>query len=106
MKGILLGIILSFITVVINIALNGIHSTYVSYSNYFFIVGCVVGLIGGFLYISYWFNDMRTISRIFRNLELPEKRYDFIYMTQWGKVLLMASAFLMFLSLLIVLLCE
>ncbi|WP_051408276.1 MULTISPECIES: hypothetical protein [Thermoanaerobacterium] len=106
MKGILLGIILSLIAVIANIALNGIHSTYVSYSNYFFIVGCIVGLIGGFLYVSYWFNDMRTISRIFRNLELPERRYDFIYMTQWGKVLLTAAALLMFLSLLIVLLCE
>ncbi|AFK86547.1 hypothetical protein V518_1537 [Thermoanaerobacterium aotearoense SCUT27] len=106
LKGILLGIILSLIAVIANIALNGIHSTYVSYSNYFFIVGCIVGLIGGFLYVSYWFNDMRTISRIFRNLELPERRYDFIYMTQWGKVLLTAAALLMFLSLLIVLLCE
>ncbi|MDI3310449.1 MAG: hypothetical protein QJR05_03365, partial [Thermoanaerobacterium sp.] len=88
MKGILLGVILSLITVIANVALNGIYSTYVNYSNYFFIAGCIVGLIGGFLYVSYWFNDMRTISRIFRNLELPEKRYDFIYMTQWGKVLL------------------
>lgn len=106
LRGIILGVILSVLTLIINIIANGIHTTYINYSNYFFIVGCIVGLVGGFLYISYWFNDRRTIKKILRNQELPEKRNDFIYMIEWGSVLLIASAFLILISLLIVLLCE
>ncbi|PHO06376.1 hypothetical protein BFT35_11645 [Thermoanaerobacterium thermosaccharolyticum] len=106
LKGFILGVILSIITLIINIIVNGIHTSYVNYSNYFFIVGCIVGLVGGFLYISYWFNDRRTIKKILRNQELPERRNDFIYMTEWGSVLLTASAFLILISLLIVILCE
>lgn len=106
MKGILLGIILAIISLLANIILNGINTSYIYYSNYFFVTGCGVGLIGGFLYISRWFNDRRLIRKIIKNEELPEKRNEYMYMTKWGNVLIIAASLLIILSLLVVLIYE
>lgn len=106
MKGIILGFVLAVLTLFANVIINGIHTTYINYSNYFFIVGCTVGIIGGFLYTSRWLNDRRIVKKIIKNEEQPEKRNEYAYMTDWGNVFLTASAILIILSLLVVLINE
>ncbi|MDI6603884.1 hypothetical protein ACETAC_02885 [Aceticella autotrophica] len=106
MKGIILGLIIAIISIILNIIFNGIYTSYVYYSNYLFLSGILMGLIGGFLYMSRWFNDRRIIKKIIKNEELPEKRFEFEYMTNWGNIILTASFILIGMSLIIVLIYE
>lgn len=100
MKGLILGIAIGIIAVLANIMINGVHSSYVYYSNYLFLSGILMGLIGGALYISYWFTDRGIIKKIIKNEELPEKRNEIEYMVKWGKNFMIAAAVLIFASLL------
>lgn len=102
MRGVIIGIAVGIIAVLANIIINGIHSSYVYYSNYLFLSGILMGLVGGAIYISYWFTDRRIIKKIIINEELPEKRSEIEYMSKWGNNFIIASAILILLSLLVI----
>ncbi|WP_029687996.1 hypothetical protein [Thermoanaerobacter sp. A7A] len=105
-KGIILGIVLGIIAIILNIIINGFFASFVYYSNYLFLIGVCVGLLGGALYISYWINDLRLVKKIYYKEELPERREEIKFMKIWGSYLVMAMLVMWLLSLLVVLVGE
>ncbi|AIS52050.1 hypothetical protein TKV_c08680 [Thermoanaerobacter kivui] len=105
-KGIILGIVMGIIAIVSNIIVNGFYTSFVYYSNYLFLAGTAVGLLGGILYISYWINDLKTVKKIYYHEELPEKRKEIEFMERWGSYLVIAMIVMWLLSLVFVLVGE
>ncbi|AEM78358.1 hypothetical protein [Thermoanaerobacter wiegelii] len=105
-KGIILGIVLGIIAIVLNIIVNGFFTSFVYYSNYLFLIGVGIGLLGGVLYISYWINDLRLVKKIYYREELPERRDEIKFIKIWGSYLIIAMLVMWFLSFIVVLVGE
>ncbi|MGB9680199.1 MAG: hypothetical protein ACPLW7_00755 [Minisyncoccia bacterium] len=102
MQGLFLGVIIGAIALIINIIINGISSSYVYYSNYLFLSGVFVGLLGGVLFISHWFTDRKFYLQYFIKDELDKKREEIEYMFKLGGKFVIAGLFLIFLSFVII----
>lgn len=105
-KGIIFGTIMGIVAIVLNIAVNGFFTSFVYYSNYLFLMGAVIGLLGGVLYISYWINDLRITKKIYYKEERPERLNEIKFIKIWGSYFIIGMLVIWFWSLIVTLVGE